>query len=192
MCGAWFCRSRSLSAIFLVFQSAFAADLGLSGWWRRREFQYPFEHVREGRKLRNPRDHGMQPGQCDGDVHKEIIPVSLVPEETVRPERLHEALSGAKIIDSTKGTGSGEGRMIRCNALVEFEEMLLFVAGKVHIRVKKHRSQVVLRKSWAHSLKINQAGFSVENHHILRLKITVHQHSWNRGELSGDRLQCGL
>ena len=50
----------------------------------------------------------MQPWECDGNVHEKILPISLVSKESVRPERLHEALCGAKIIDSTKGTGCGE------------------------------------------------------------------------------------
>jgi hypothetical protein len=93
------------------------------------------------------------------------------------PQRLHEALHCAKAQLQIE-VAVNRDSIFELPAAIICYQLCAFRFCKIDIRIVEQRREIVMGKTGSHSLKINQMSLPVLDDNVLRLKITVHQNSW--------------
>ena len=96
----------------------------------------------------------------------------LKAQEAVSAKSLHQTLYGSLpegILES------GPIKIPFLQPVIKGQQSSSLASRKVHIRIAEERAEVIEGVSEAHTLKVDEERLAVVDHHVLGLKIPVHE-----------------
>jgi hypothetical protein len=110
--------------------------------------------------------------ESGGDMIEKSVEPFLKAEKSEGPEGLQKALSRGL---PEKASERGPIKIPFCQSIIKGQKFVKLATGEFYIRIAEERTKIIERASEAHSLEVDEEGFSVANHHILGLEVTVNE-----------------